>query len=290
MKRNPLGAAFALVTLLTFTALCASQLTGCGPEKALPTDLSKSDGGPAQQAAPAKSDPEAKAIIDRAVKAFTGGKSELLAKGKFCRVTLKGLMYSVDNSNQSIEATRTLAAAWPDRLHFTNDSEAFGNKLVVESWLRRPEFVVTRNGAEHRPPNPAEWEQNLASDLVGQVWMAFLLPPSDPKAVVFDPQTITLERRDLKLVKVSLGGYPVYQLYFDTKSDALARVEYTNTETGVARRTTMIFADHKPGPDGLLLPHRMECLHNKSVVEKWTVEKWEFPETIKDDEFMPKKK
>ncbi|HEY1190367.1 MAG TPA: hypothetical protein VGE74_22225 [Gemmata sp.] len=271
-------------------ALLAALLAGCGPEKELPTDVPKADGGAVQPTVPLKSDPEAVATIDRAVKALTGGKPELLAKGKACRLTLKGQMYSVDNSNQSIEATRTLAAAWPDRLHFINDSDAFGNKLVVESWLRRPEFVVMRNGTEHRPPNPAEWEQNLASDVVGQIWMAFLLPPTDPKAVVFDPQMIQFDRHELKLVTVALGEFPLYQLYFNTKSDALARVEYTTTEAGVPRRTTMIFSDHKPGPEGLLLPYRLECMHNKAIVEKWNVEKWEFPDAIKDDEFTPKKR
>ncbi|AWM38454.1 hypothetical protein GobsT_33980 [Gemmata obscuriglobus] len=267
----------------------ALSLAGCGPEKVLPTDLLKPGSGPVPSPVPTKSDPEALAVIDQAVKAFTGGKPDLLAKGKYCRVAMKGLMYSVDSSNQS-DAVRTYAAAWPDRLHVTNDSESFGSKRAVASWLRRPEFVITSNGTEVRPPNPAEVEQNLASDLVGQLWMAFLLPATDPKAVVFDPQTISLDSRELKLVKLSLGEYPVYQLFFDTKSNALVRVEYTITATGVPRRTTMIFAEHKPGPDGLLLPYRLECLHNKSVVEKWTVEKWEFPETIKDDEFMPKKK
>lgn len=271
-------------------ALFAAPLAGCGPEKELPTAAQAPERATTQPTAPAKSDPEAKAVLDKAVKALTGGKPELLAKGKACRLTLKGQMYSVDNSNQSIDATRNLTAAWPDKLHFTNDSEAFGNKLVVESWLRRPEFVVMRNGAEHRPPNPAEWEQNLASDVVGQIWMPFLLPPTDPKAVVFDPQTVSLDRHEIKLVKLALGEYPPYQLYFDAKSDALVRVEYTTTETGIPRRTTMIFSDHKPGPDGLLLPYRLECLHNKAVVEKWTVEKWEFPEAIKDDEFSPKKR
>ncbi|MDY3562592.1 hypothetical protein R5W23_004058 [Gemmata sp. JC673] len=268
----------------------ALSLAGCGPEKALPTDLLKSGSGPVQSTVPTKSDPEALAVIDQAVKAFTGGKPELLAKGKYCRVATEGLMYSVVSSTPSIEATRAIDAAWPDKIHFTNNGQGPENKMAVESWLRRPEFVVVHNGAEHRPANPAEWEQNLASDFVGQVWMAFLLPPTDPKAVVFEPQTITLEHRDLKLVKLSLREHPVYQLYFDAKSSALVRVEYTITETGVPRRTTMIFSDHKPGPDGLLLPYRLECLHNKSVVEKWAVKKWEFPETIKDDEFMPKKK
>lgn len=265
-------------------------ITGCGPEKELPTDLPAQQTAPAQQVAPAKSDPEAVAVIDRAVKALTGGKPELIAKGKFCRYVLKGFMYAGDSANQSVETTRTASAAWPDRFHAINDGELLGTKLLVESWLRRPELFVTNNGTEFRLPNPAERELNLSSDVMGQVWMAFLLPPTDPKAVVFDPQTVSFDRRELRLVKLSLAEHPLYQLYFDAKSDALVRVEYTIAETGVSRRTAMIFADHKPGPDGLLLPYRLECLHNKTLVEKWTVEKWELPETIKDEEFTPKKK
>jgi hypothetical protein len=162
--------------------------------------------------------------------------------------------------------------------------------VVDEVWLRRPDLVVVSNGVPVDLRNIDVFERYFATDVMGQNWMPLLLPATDPKAVVFDLQAVTLERRALNVLKVSLDDFPLYQLTFDAKTDALERVDYTASMDGTPRRTTMVFADHKPGPDGLVLPHTVECRHNNNVVEKWTVEKWEFPPAIGDEQFSPPKK
>lgn len=243
-----------------------------------------------QQVVPDKPDPDAKAVVERAVKALTGGKPELLAKLKTSRVALKGtLVFPIENTNQSLEATRTVAAVWPNRVYGLTEVHPHGNRLGIEVWLHRPNFATANNGQFSPLPNHDLIELNFAYDAVGQIWMPLLLPLADAKAVVFDLQSVVFEARSLHLLKLSLDNYPLYQLTFDAK-DALVRVEYATTDTGVPRRTTMAFSDHKPGPDGLVLPHKFECRHNNTVVERWTVEKWEFPEKIGDEQFSPPKK
>lgn len=290
MERYPIKATVVAVALVAVAAVSLSALlTGCGPEKQLP-DLPVAEGGgsaqPAQKGVPAKSDPEAVAVVEKAVKALTGGKPELLTKGKFCRYELKGTM---DIGAGPTDTTQVGALAWPDRMHAVANTTANGGPMVVEAWVRRPDILVRGNGIDQRAGNPVEYERNFAADQTAQRWMPLLLPAADPKAVLFDPQTVAIDRRELKLVKLAFNDYPVCQLYFDGGSDALVRVEYTLTENGVPRRTAVAFAEHKPGPHGLVLPTRLETLHNKTTVERWAVEKWELPETIKDDEFVPKK-
>ncbi len=279
MARYPAWAVFVLT---------AALVAGCEPAKELPTDVPKSDGATTlQQLLPVKSEPEAKDVIDRAVKSLTGGKPEMLAKLKASRCVLKG--QSFENPELPTEVTRTVAAVWPDRLYAMDDRQALNTKNIVEAWLRRPDMSISANGVPQPHANPAEREHIFASDEVAQHWLALLLPASDPKAVVFDHESIEFERRVLNLVKVSLADYPVYQLTFDGKTDALVRVEYTVSEFGVARRTKVTYSSYKPGPNGLMLPHLYECWHNGTVVEKLAIEKWEFPAEIKDEEFSPKK-
>lgn len=282
MTRYPTWAALTLVTAL---------VAGCGPEKELPMDVARPDGSAAQQqAVPAKSDPEAKAVIDRSVKALTGGKPELRAKATASRFALKGQMFSLENQGQSLEATRSGAAVWPNRFYGLNETHPQGNRMAVETWLFRPDLAVSNNGQPTELTNVDVLERTFAIDLVGQNWMPLLLPATDPKAVVFDLQAITFEARGLHQLKLSLGDFPLYQLTFDAKSDALVRVEYSNSMGGVPIRKTMVYGDHKPTLAGLVLPYKIECRHNSSVVERWTVEKWEFPDKIGDEEFTPPKK
>ena len=268
----------------------AAGAAGCGPGKELPDVIvPPGDSAAQQQAVPPRSDAEAKAAADRAVKAFTADRPELMAKVTASRCALKGQMFSVDSPNQWTEAAQSVAAVWPDRVHGVNERHPQGNKLVTESWLHRPDVTVHSNGQPVPLSDVGAWEHNIACDAVGQNWMPLLLPITDPKAVVFDLQAVTVGARGLTVLKVALADYPIYQLTFDAKSGALVRVEYTTSMGNVPRRTTVVFSDHKPGPDGLVLPHQIECRHNGSAVEKWTVEKWEFPATIPDDEFSPPK-
>lgn len=282
MARYPTWATFVVV---------AALVIGCGPEKELPTDAPKV-GGPVvvQQIVPQKSEPEAKAVVERAVKALTGGKPELFLKGKYCRCVMKGQMFSIAQPDQQNDANRTVTTVWPDRFFSANEWFAMGNRVLDEVWLRRPGLVIANNGVSVPIANVELAERSLMTDFVGQNWMPLLLPAADPKAVLFDLQTVTLDRRDLRVLSLSLGEYPIYDLTFDATTNALVRAEYTISQVGAPRRTMVVFSDHKPGPDGFVLPHRIECRHNGNVVEKLTVEKWELPATIPDDEFSPPRK
>ena len=264
-------------------------VAGCGPEKELPTAGPQSDSGSQQPVAPAKSDPEARAVIDKAVKALTGGKPELLAKGKFSRCVMKGQIFSITQANQAEDTNRTVVTAWPDRFFSANERFPATGRVLDEVWLRRPDLAIASNGVPVPLSNIDVFERYFAADVVGQNWMPLLLPVTDPKAVVFDLEQITAGKLELSRLKLSLGDFPFYLLTFDAKTDLLLRAEYTSSLDNVLRPTTMVFSGHK-AVEGLMLPHQFECRHNGSVVEKLTVEKWEFPATISDQEFSPPKK
>ncbi|QJW92657.1 Rossmann-fold NAD(P)-binding domain-containing protein [Frigoriglobus tundricola] len=282
-----------MARLVTWAALvvAAGVTVGCGPAKELPDAVPLTpDAGDTPPAVPAASDPATKAYIEKVVKAYTGGKLELVAKGKASRVTLTGTMRDTSNPDTPISATRSIAAVWPDRASIVNDIVYQGKKMTIGSWLKRPNLVILEGNVESPLSNRVEVEQNLASDVAAQHWMGLLLPLTDPAAIVFDLRKQAFQQRPIQALKLSLGAYPLYQLYFDAKTDALLSVEYTLKEQGSRRRKQWNMTEHKPGPAGLLLPSKMECRHDTVVVEEWAADKWEFPATIDDAEFSPPKK
>jgi hypothetical protein len=272
-------------------AVALAVVVGCGPAKELPDEGQKgTDTGDKPVAVPAASDPAAKAYVEKAVKAYTGGKPELVAKGKFGRVVLTGTMRDPQNVAVPIDATRTMIAAWPDRFTVINEVVYQGKRLNIGTWLTRPNIVVQNNGEDYALPNRPEAEQNIAADATAQFWMMLYLPLTDPKAVVFDLKRQTLDQQPVQTLKLALGTFPVFQLTFDANTDALLRVEYTLSEMGTRRRKLWSMFEHKPEAAGLSLPGKMECRHDNVLVEEWKVEKWEFPAAINDAEFAPPKK
>jgi hypothetical protein len=286
----------ARLAFVAALAVGAAVAFGCGPAKELPDEVPKSPEPGEQQAAaaPKTSEPAAKEYVEKAVRAYTGGKPELLAKGKVARVSLKGrVLLPAGGQKVLAEATRSIAAAWPDRIQGT--TEMPGQRLTVGIYLRRPHLTVLKNGAEEQLPKRAEYEQTLIADGVGQFWIMFLFPLVDEKAVVYDfraqseslPSGQPVEVRTMSLL---LPDLPVYSLTFDAKTDALVRVEYTAKELDVPHRKQWLMADHKAGAEGLLLPTKMEYRLDNVPAEDWAAEKWEFPAAIPDDEFNPPQK
>jgi hypothetical protein len=280
---------------LAVCVVVAAVGAGCEPPKEVPEVIPKAAPGSTEPLVPTASDPAAKAYVEKAVRAFTGDKPELALKGNVSRATLKGRQLD-PAQGVLIDVTRTLAAVWPDRFAGTDVQQARGLTVAISGYLRRPRLSLTRDGSPVPLPNPAETERNFVGDEIAQHWMALLVPLTDPKAILYDFQSVTGtapltgEPLAIHLVKLKLPGGPVYTLTFEAKRDLLLRVEYELTEQGVRRRRMWTVMEHKRGPDGLTLPHKVELWQDGRMVEQVEVEKWEFPANIPDSEFDPPKK
>jgi hypothetical protein len=276
-------------------ALTVALVLGCQPGKEIPTLASKGPESNPAPALPTASEPAAKAYIEKAAKAMSGGKPDLLAKGKVSRAVFKGRMY-LPNQPVPAEVTRTIAAVWPDRLAVTNEMLTQGARTIVIANMHRPRFVTTTNGEEKSLPNVAEVEHNFAADEAVRYGMCFLLPATDPRAIVFDFRSTTGQApgtgqpMPIHLVKLLLGDFPVYQLTFDAKTDLLLRMEYTTREQGVTYRNQWTVVDRKLSPEGLLLPAQTKYLREERQAEQFEMDRWEFPASIPDTEFDALKK
>jgi len=280
-------------------ALAAAIIIGCGPGKQLPDEVPKSNTTERtttepKEKVPTVSDPAAKEIVDRAIKACTQNNPDLLAKGKLSKVTANGTVkLPAEASGQFVEVPtfRTVLARWPDELKFTLDYKAHRTGLMT--MILRGQFTWWGIDRTQNPnPNPQAIEDLMRTDGLAQHWLPLLFPLVEPKAVLFEPQK-GVGTPPADVVRFALPERPVYQLFFDAATGHLTRVEYTHTELQARVQKLWTFSDHKPFA-GRILPTKLEYTYNpergkKDTVEQWTVENWEFPESFDDSVFQPPK-
>lgn len=275
------GRLFAGVALIV-----GAWLVGCEPAKEIPEIPDTPDTGPQ---IPTVSQPAAQKCVDDAVAAFTKGQPELLAKTKFVRLTLKGKMVPPQGPPDVwIDATRTIAAAWPDRFTFTNETHGPDKIPPLTVYLRGTTLTPISDGQVIALPDPVEAGRNLAADVLGQIWMALMQPLVDPQAVVFNMQSqIGRGPFPTHTIVLSLKNRPLYQLTFNANTHELVQVEYSLTEAGRISHRGWTMLEHKPGPFGLILPTKMQYVQDIGPKEQWLEAQWDFPPTLDDAEFRP---
>lgn len=265
----------------------AALAAGCGEGKQLPDDIpNREPPKVVEPAVPKASEPAAKEYLAKAVRALTGGKPELVQRAKVSRAAFKGRTQLPGATGLvQFDAARKFVAVWPDRAHVTDDLTFEKQTERVEVFLHRPRVTVRRGGAEFKLAAPEESARVFASDAAAQFWVALGLPLVDPGAVAYDlrPASASAPVR----VRLALPDVSALELAFDAKTDRLARVEYTTTEQGRTRRKEWALTATQPDAQGVHLPHKFEYRQDGVLVEEWTAEKWEFPASIPDAEFVP---
>jgi hypothetical protein len=269
-------------------AVLVAVFLGCGPGKELPDPSMKGQTKPQPEPVtpvPAKSEDKARAIVEAALKATSGGDVTRIEKVKAFRSSATGVMQRpVAGQLLNLETTREFEAAWPNSFRLRVDSQSLKPFTIG---LRRP-VVWLREGDESRPfPDPRHAEEIAAIDAVGLNWLCLLVPLPDSKVVVFAHATTTFGEKAFDVVKASVAGFPVFTLTFND-AHLLSRVEYSNLEQGSQTTKLMNLTDHKPF-GGLMLPAKVEVVRNGTVIEQWNMTKWEVVEKMDESIFdMPK--
>jgi hypothetical protein len=280
-------------------SLTAAVVIGCGPGKQLPDEVphgsTERTAGEPKTNVPTTSDPAAKAIVDRAIKAHTQNNPSLLAKGKISKVTAVGtilLPTPTSTDPVPVPSFRTVVARWPDEIKLTHAFKAHipGTMTLI---LRGPFTWWGLNNTARPNPDPKGFEEYMRTDGLGQHWLMLMFPLVEPTAVVFDPQK-GIGTPPMDSVRLAFPERPVYQLVFDPASGYLMRVEYTHADQAGRAFKEWILSDHKLF-DGMMLPTHMKFArtpdHSRTrvIIEDWAVETWEFPTKLDDTVFDPPK-
>jgi hypothetical protein len=267
-----------------------AAVIGCGEGKKLPDEVVKPQTTRSVPPdplgkAPAASEPEAKAVLDRAVKAITQGDPSRLAKARVARSEFRGTMLIKTRAEAALsleEAGLSWEVVWPDRAVVVYSfKEALAPPKTFR--LRGPEGWMF-NGTEKQPESPTDMGQVVAAGVCGQHGVSLGLPLADARGVAFEMRKSQPGSRAVTSVKLAIPDMPILLIAFDDSSGLPVGLEYHPLEIGNRPRKVVTFADHKPHGD-LLLPTRLEVNQNGMLVEKWTLEKWEFPEKIDDAKF-----
>lgn len=280
----------------TAAGLLAAIALGCGPGKELPEDITHSRGTEQtpKKKIPTESDPVAREIVDRAIKAHTQNNPGALAKAKISKMTANGFVkLPSEGSGHFVDVPtfQTVMASWPDRLKFTQEYRE--HRSGTMTMILRGPFTWCGMGRTQNPnSNPQETENMMRKHGLGQYWLPLVFPLADSQSVVFEPRK-GLGTPPADVVRFALPDRPVYQLSFDPATGYLTRIEYTSNDFDIHEHRFWVLTEHKPF-DGLILPTKMELTLTRAnirgeIVERWAVDKWEFPEKLDDGAFEPPK-
>lgn len=265
--------------------------TGCGGSakelpKVVATETEKAPA--AAVVVPAKSEPAAVAVVERALKVSTDGNPARVERAKVNRVKMSG---SVITPARPVKTVRRVEAVWPARLAQTDEYSADSDLTTTLVRLRRPVLWIGNIKDGKASPSPIaitkELEAAVAAEMVGRHWMALLVPLTDPQTVVFAARKDTLNGKAVDVIRAAAPGTPVFSLWFDETSGLLVQVSFAHVEPGNRTETQKVFAllSHR-AVDGLMLPGRIEYRQSLPVpLEEWNVESWEFPERLDDATF-----
>lgn len=282
------------VAAMVFGTATVISLVGCSPGKELP-DASQvaREPEPATPAdpfgkVPRTSDPAAKAVADRVIKAISQGQPERLAKARTSRSVAKGKVtfpqgFFGNAERLTTNADRVIETAWPDhgRVNYKYEQGPFRTK---QFGLNRPLGWMLDDLNNSMPMSPALC-QLLENGLLAEQWLPTGIALTDPTAVFFDPGARKTEA--VTTFKVGLGvSQPIYLLAVDDKTDLIRRIESNPMQDGKQVKKITSIPKHQLY-EGLMLPAEMVNYDRGDEVENWAFTAWEFPEKYDTEIFNP---
>jgi hypothetical protein len=283
-------------------AMVAAILIGCGPGKELPDEIPRSTSngsGPMEnkEPIPTSSDPLAREIVDRAIKAHTQNDPSRLAQGKISKMTADGSILLPNARTQQEEMVpthMTFLARWPDEIKITlaypQSGEAETTLILdhTSTWL-------LKGKKEEIIPNRKKAQDNMRADGLGMQWITLLFPLMDRHAIVFEPRKGTgVGTPPADVVKLALPDCPVYRLHFSPKTGYLIQTDYANDDFTGNALMEWVMEEHKPF-QGVMLPTKMMMVRTpartnaRRAMQEWKVDQWEFPARLDEGSFDPPK-
>lgn len=268
-------------------AVAAAAVIGCGSAKEIPDQVPerKQDTGPPPDPlgpAAETSDPEAKAVLDRAVKTITEAVPGGLARAKISAATMTGRVY-LQRGEAATPATRLMEAVWPDRGYAELDL----GKVKMTYRFRHPNGWSTAGLVVH-DHNPTDVGEVVRNDFLVQPWLVLGLTLADERVVAFGKESKP-GATSVKVARPDLPLAPVFLVTFDGKTGVPVRVEYHPLEWGQRVHKVLEMEGHKPFV-GFLLPERTKLTQNGQPAEEWTIKEWQFPDKLDESRFEQPKR
>ncbi len=222
------------------------------------------------KAAPAQSEPAAKALVAEMLNAHTKGKPEAVRAFRSFENVRSGLVLS--NNLEPMQQTWTLRGAWPDR--FQIRAELSGLNTVVFSWSGDKAWRQVLNPQ----PGPAgdldaADLKTLKADATGE-WLLLLFPLLEPEVVVAVEPAKKVGDRLCPGVRVWHPALTEAVLYLDPATKELAQITFNGRESQQVVVKEFVVLELKETA-GVRLPSRLAQNVGGKQLADWTFPKFE---------------
>lgn len=253
-------------------------LAGCAEEKGLPErpqdGETKTSSNPLEPPKPEKEDPAARAIVNDAIAAHTGGKPERLEKFKKHHMVLKGQIANTGGETP-VTHVRESWAVWPDSYAFrfdVQDRTTFAGAATAAEGFRRIDSKTVN-------PLPPLLHKACLIDCSALDWGGTVASLSNPKAIYHKPGTVTANGKTFRTVKCWTPGLPEWTLWFDDATKLLEQIHYEGLEESLIKSKSLMLGKHAEH-EGVKVPREIGLSIGGSRMFDWSVEKFETPESI----------
>ena len=217
------------------------------------------------KAAPAESEPAAKALVAELLNAHTKGKPEAVRAFRSFENVRAGFVLS--NTLDPMQQTWTLRGAWPDR--FQIRAELSGQNTVVLSWAGDKSW---RQGLNPQPGPAADLDaadlKTLKADATGD-WLLLLFPLLEPETVVASEPARKVGDRLCPGVRVWHPALTEAVLYLDPATKELAQITFNGRESQQVVVKEFIVLEVKETA-GVRLPSRVAQNASGRQLADWT--------------------
>jgi hypothetical protein len=181
----------------------------------------------------------AQGIIDKAIQAHGG--AEKLAKFKAVQTSGKG---TIEVMGMTLSFTAEGAAQMPDKFKSVLNLEVAGMKVTQVQAMNGDKITITVNGKE-TPIN--DDIRKLVKDQVYAESLTSLLPLKEKSLELSLVGEAKVDGQAAVGVKVTSKGHPDVTLYFDKKTDLLAKAGYRTRDPGSNQdyNQEKLFRDYK---------------------------------------------
>jgi len=253
--------------------LAALACVGCGDSPRTIATARKLDEPPVEvaalvpaKAAPAQSDPAAKALIAEMLNAHTQGKPEAVKAFRTFETVRDGLVLS--DTQEPMYQTWTMRGEWPGRYQIRADLS--GRNSVVLSWSGDKAWRQLLNPT----PGPAADldatdTKALQTDTTGE-WLLLLFPLLEPETVVGLEPAKLVRDKSCPGVRVWHPALTEAILYLDPVTKELAQLTFNGRES-----QQVVVKDFTPlelkETAGVRLPSRLAQNASGKQLADWTV-------------------